>query len=78
MSVSSLSRTQRGLGPMSPFANSRNDPRHSITSSARDSSVEGIKRSSALAVLRLTENSNFIGCSIGRSLAFVPLKILAM
>jgi hypothetical protein len=56
----------------------RKSPLHSITSSARVSNVAGMTRSSVLAVLRLTANSNLIGCSIGRSLAFVPFKILAM
>jgi len=37
---------------------------HSITSSARASSVGGTSRPSALAVLRLMANSNLVGCSI--------------
>src|SRR5205807_5719091 len=49
---------------------------HSITSSARASSVGGTSRPSALAVLRLMTNSNFVGCSIGNSEAFAPLRIL--
>ena len=39
----------------------RLDP-YSITSSARASSVGGISRPSALAVLRLMTNSNLVGC----------------
>src|SRR5262245_49511587 len=35
---------------------------HSITSSARASSVAGTSRPSALAVLRLITSSNFVGC----------------
>src|SRR5205823_2319878 len=50
---------------------------YSITSSARASSVGGTSMPSALAVLRLTANSNLIGCSIGRSLGLAPRKILA-
>src|SRR6476660_4823055 len=38
---------------------------HSITSSARASSVGGTVRPSALAVLWLMTNSTFVGCSIG-------------
>ena len=34
-------------------------------------------RPSALAVLRLMINSNFVGCSTGRSLGFAPLRILS-
>src|SRR5499427_2975179 len=49
-------------------------PHHSITSSARASSVGGISRPSAFAVLRLITSSNFVGCSIGNSEAFSPLK----
>jgi hypothetical protein len=51
---------------------------HSITSSARASSNGGMVRPSALAVLRLMISSNLLGCSIGRSAGFAPLKILSM
>jgi len=47
---------------------------HSITSSARASSVGGTSRPSALAVLRLITNSNFAACSTGRSSGLAPLK----
>ena len=40
---------------------------HSITSSARPSSVEGASTPSDLAVFILIANSNLIGCSTGRS-----------
>src|SRR5262245_52441883 len=36
----------------------------------------GMSRPSALEVLRLIANSNFVGCSIGNSEAFAPLRIL--
>src|SRR5215467_1670173 len=49
---------------------------HSITSSARAISVGGTSRPSAFAVLRLMTNSNLVGCSIGNSEAFAPLRIL--
>ena len=49
-------------------------PSHSITSSARASSVGGTVRPSALAVLRLMTNSNLVGCITGRSAGFSPLR----
>src|SRR5947209_1731254 len=51
---------------------------HSITSSARAMSVSGIWRPSALAVLRLIASSNLVACSIGRSPALLPLRILTI
>ena len=50
---------------------------HSMTSSARPSTVGGIVRPSALAVLRLISSSNFVGCSTGRSPGWAPLRILS-
>src|SRR5262245_1901367 len=50
---------------------------HSITSSARVSSVAGTASPIALAVLRLISSSNLVGNSIGRSPAFAPFNILA-
>src|SRR5262249_18755917 len=50
---------------------------HWITWSARSSSDCGIVRPSAFAVFRLITNSNFVGCSTGRSAGFAPLKILS-
>jgi hypothetical protein len=51
--------------------------RYSITSSARASRVDGMVNSSALAVVRLISNSNFVGNSIGRSPGLAPLRILS-
>src|SRR5262249_30159889 len=48
-------------------------PPHSITSSARASSVGGISKPSALAVTRLTTSSNLVGSATGRSAGFSPL-----
>src|SRR6476619_933388 len=48
---------------------------HSITSSARASSVGGTSRPSALAVLRLTTRSNLVGCMTGRSVGLSPLRM---
>ena len=48
---------------------------YSITSSARASSVGGIVRPSALAVLRLMTNSNRTGSSTGRSAGLAPFKM---
>src|SRR5258708_214111 len=50
-------------------------PPHSITSSARASSLSGIVMPSALAVLRLMTRSNFVGCTTGRSPGLAPLRI---
>jgi hypothetical protein len=50
---------------------------HLITLSARTSTLGGIVRPICLAVLRLIESSNFVGCSMGSSLGLVPLRILS-
>jgi hypothetical protein len=50
---------------------------HSITSSARASSLSGIVRPSALAVVRLMTVLNFVACSIGISAGLPPLRILS-
>src|SRR6516162_10577388 len=51
-------------------------PPHSITSSARASSVGGTSRPSAFAVVRLTTRSNLVGCSTGMSPGLAPRRIL--
>jgi hypothetical protein len=48
---------------------------HSITSSARASSLSGTSRPSAFAVLRLITNSNFVDCWTGKSAG--PLAVAA-
>src|SRR5262249_58175875 len=48
---------------------------HSITSSARASSVGGISRRSAFAVLRLITNSNLLDCTTRSSAGFSPLRM---
>ena len=50
-------------------------PFYSITSSARASSVSGISRPSALAVLRLMTSSYFVGPCTGRSAGRSPLRM---
>src|SRR5262245_29355886 len=50
---------------------------HSITSSARASSVTGISMPIVLAVFVLITSSNFVGRSIGKSAGFAPLNILS-
>src|SRR5215831_18010467 len=49
---------------------------HLITLSARANTVGGIVRAICLAALRLMMNSNFLGCSTGRSPGFLPFRIL--
>src|SRR2546421_8156116 len=64
--------------PRRPRAAEKRDelaPPHSITSSARASSVGGTVRLSALAVLRLMTSSNLVGCITGRSLGLAPLRM---
>ena len=48
---------------------------HSITSSARASSVGGTSRPIALAVCRLMMSSNLLARKTGRSAGFSPLRI---
>src|SRR5262249_12552169 len=50
---------------------------HSITSSAIASSLSGTAKASALAVFKLITSSNLTDCITGRSVGFVPLRILA-
>src|SRR5262249_53679677 len=63
--------------PRSRAAEQRDErpARHSITSSARASSVGGTSRPSVLAVFRLITSSNLVGCCTGRSAGFAPLRI---
>ena len=48
---------------------------HSITSSARASTLAGISMPSAFAVLRLTTSSYLVGACTGRSAGFSPLRM---
>src|SRR5262249_9554108 len=48
---------------------------HSITSSARASSVSGTVRPSAFAVFRLISSSNLTGAGTGSSLGLAPRRI---
>src|SRR5262249_53526855 len=48
---------------------------HSITSSARASSVGGTSKPSVLAVLRLITSSYLVGACTGRSAGFSPFRI---
>jgi len=50
-------------------------PPHSITSSARASSVGGTVRPSARAVGRLMTSSNLLGCTTGKSAGLAPLRM---
>src|SRR5262245_48526797 len=52
-------------------------PPHSITSSARASSVGGTSRPSAFAAVRLINSRSFVGNSIGRSPGLAPFIILS-
>ncbi len=48
-----------------------------ITLVACSRTAGGIVRSRAFAVFKLMMKSNFVGCSMGRSAGFAPLRILA-
>ena len=50
---------------------------YSITSSVPTSRFYGSVTPRALAVFRFIANSNFVGCSTGRSAGLAPLRILA-
>src|SRR5262249_34777000 len=65
-----LGRRERPRGGRAAEQRNELAPPHSITSSARASSVGGTSRPSILAVLRLITNSNLVGCSTGRSPGF--------
>ena len=50
---------------------------HLITLSARANTFGGIVSPICLAVFKLMTNSNFVGCSTGRSAGLVPSRILS-
>ena len=64
------------IAPCPKSAKTRSNRPYSMTSSARASSDGGIERPSNLAVRMFSTNSNFTGCSIGRSEALAPCRIL--
>ena len=53
------------------------DDYHRITLSALASTLGGMVKPICLAALRLMTNSNFVGCSTGRSAGLAPLSILS-
>jgi hypothetical protein len=50
-------------------------PPHSITSSARPSSVGGTVRPSMRAICALMTNANLLDCTTGKSAGFAPLRM---
>src|SRR5262249_2287239 len=50
---------------------------HLMTLSALASTFGGIVRPICFAAFKLITNSNFVGCSTGRSAGFAPFKILS-
>jgi hypothetical protein len=48
-----------------------------ITLSARTSTLGGIVKPICFAAFKLMMNSNFFGCSTGRSAGYAPFKILS-
>src|SRR5262249_10110917 len=51
-------------------------PPHSITSSAIESTPDGISMPSACAVCKLSAKLNLVDCSTGRSAGLAPLRII--
>src|SRR5262245_63262446 len=70
-------RRERPRRSAAEQSDERAPPRHSITPSARASKIGETSKSKALAVLRLTTNSNLVPCSTGKSAGFAPLRILS-
>src|SRR5262249_23534556 len=52
-------------------------PSHLITLSARAKTFGGMVMPISLAAFRLMMNSNFFGCSTGKSAGFAPFNILS-
>jgi len=79
--VVNLRHSRRGFlskslvsGGLSAIANSK---RYLMPLSARTSTFGGIVRPICLAAFKLMTNSNFIGCSTGRSAGLAPFRILS-
>src|SRR5207249_1170859 len=72
-----LLRARRERPGRSRAADERNELAafHSITSSARASSVAGTSRPSAFAVFKLITSSNLVGACTGSSAGFSPLRM---
>src|SRR5262249_3826493 len=68
-------RRERPRGRRAAESQDELAPPHPITSSAVESSVGGISRPSAFAVLMLMANSNLVGWSTGRSAGLSPLRM---
>jgi hypothetical protein len=68
-------RAARGHAAAPPSSVMNSCRFHSITSSARASSVGGTSTPSALAVGRLMTSSNLVGWTTGRSAGFSPLRM---
>src|SRR5439155_16054090 len=72
-----LGREGRGQHRKREPAEEPSPVHHSMIWSARINTDGGIVRPRAFAVLRLITSSNLVGCSIGRSAGFAPLRILS-
>src|SRR5262249_35720665 len=69
-------RRQRPRGCRAADERDERPALHSITSSASASTLGGISRPSAFAVLRLITNSNLVDWMTGRSVGLAPWRIL--
>ena len=72
--ISCCARSERPRGGRAAEQRDELAASHSITSSASANSLSGTVTASALAVLRLSTNSNLVGCMTGRSAGFSPLR----
>src|SRR5262249_7547297 len=68
-------RRERPCHRRAPKQRDELPPLHSITSSARASSVGGTSRPRVLAVLRLITSSNFVGACTGSSAGLTPPRM---
>src|SRR5215475_9435751 len=68
---------QKAVSALPPKADMCGALAYSITSSAAKRMPVGMVKPSAFAGLGLTTNSNFVGCSIGKSAGFAPFRIRA-
>src|SRR5439155_9592819 len=67
----------RNKNACTQHSDKRSSVHHSMIWSARSRIGCGIVMPSALAAFMLITNSNLVGCSIGRSAGFAPLRILS-
>ena len=73
--ASAIAHGRRSLGAISDRSAGQRRCRYSITSSAIASTLAGISKPSAFAVLRLMTRLNLVGCITGKSAGRSPLRM---